>query len=169
MTRGALLVIVLSALGACGDPVHDNEVNALGPEKNGIPPGPRHRAGQPCLVCHDGTGPGSPTFTVAGTVYAVKGEDAPYEGATVHLTDANGGTHDATTNDVGNFYITQDEWTPQAPIHVEITAGDVTATMSTHIGRDGSCASCHYDPPGPASPGRVYLVVDSTDLPGGGS
>jgi hypothetical protein len=156
----------LLTFGACADPVHDNRVDALGPEQDGIRPGPRHRAGQPCLACHDGSGPGSPKMSLGGTIYAVKGESAPMVGVNVHFVDARGATWDATTNDVGNFYVQFDDWAPFAPIHVSISLGDTEVKMDTHIGRDGSCASCHFDPPGPSSAGRVYFALDAEDLPG---
>ena len=43
--------------------------------------------------------------------------------------------------------------------------------MFTHIGRDGSCATCHSDPPGGDLVGHVYLAPgDEPDggFPGGG-
>src|SRR5207249_3431097 len=46
---------LLAALGgaiACGDPVHDDAVAALGPEAPGVRPGPTPRPGQPGLTCH---------------------------------------------------------------------------------------------------------------------
>ena len=57
---------------ATSNPVHDNEVAALGPEDPSVPPGPDHRPGQPCLVCHGGSGPASAQFAVGGTVYAAQ-------------------------------------------------------------------------------------------------
>jgi hypothetical protein len=38
--------------------------------------------------------------------------------------------------------------------------------MYTHIGRDGSCATCHSDPPGGDLVGHVYLAPG--DEPDGG-
>jgi hypothetical protein len=43
--------------------------------------------------------------------------------------------------------------------HYRITQGDVSVTMHSHIGGNGSCAGCHADPAGPASPGHVYLTM----------
>ncbi len=66
MSRAPALLVAVAVLatlavgGACGgDPVHDEEVAALGPEPGGGAPGPEHRPGQPCLVCHGGSGPAS--------------------------------------------------------------------------------------------------------------
>jgi hypothetical protein len=187
LTVAATLPIVFAALGsACADPVHEAEVSALGPEAPGVPRGPTHRAGQPCLTCHGGLGPGDPTFVTAGTIYvAAYGSDAgagALNGGTVTMTDSTGSTYVATTNAVGNFYVTGDEWNPVFPIGGQpgdagggpraivigpapaCTAGTTTPLcpaehMLTAIGRGGvyaSCAYCHFDPPGPSSPGHIY-------------
>jgi hypothetical protein len=143
------------AAAAC-NPVHDRAVAALGDEKPGVSPGPDHRPGQPCLVCHGGSGPG-PDFTMGGTVFEKKGEDTPAPGVIVHITSNNGETHDSRTNSVGNFYFSSQEFIPTYPIVVSISRDGVTQKHTTHIGRDGSCAGCHVDPEGPGSPGRVWL------------
>jgi hypothetical protein len=161
------LVVAACAAGACGDPVHSDAVDALGPEAPGEGPGPTHRHGQPCLVCHGGSGPGSPEFSIAGTVYLVKGAETPLNGGTVKLTDSAGVSHGIATNEVGNFYIEAKAWRPVMPVKVAVTLGDRTAEMTTHIGRDGSCASCHYEPASRASVGHVYLASDPSDLPAG--
>jgi hypothetical protein len=153
---------------SCDDPTHDNQVAALGPETGG--PGALHRRGQPCLICHGGSGPATSAFAIGGTLYAVKGQDAPFQGADVQLTDAKGAVKHATTNEAGNFFISQDDYAPVYPLTVQLTYGSSDPsqfpTMGTHIGRDGSCAGCHFEPRGPDSPGKVYLVVDPADLPG---
>ena len=45
-----------SALAACVDESHELQVQALGAEVPGVPMGPLHRPGQPCLVCHGDQG-----------------------------------------------------------------------------------------------------------------
>jgi hypothetical protein len=159
-----LLALAFATVLACDDPVHDAEVDALGPE-NGTP-GPKHRPGQPCLTCHGGSGPGSAHYAIAGTVYTSKLDLQPLSGCDVELTDSRGETKHAISNDAGNFYLTSDEWQPIAPIHVKLTYLQITAEMGTHIGRDGSCADCHFDPQSAGSPGHVFLVADT--LPGAG-
>jgi hypothetical protein len=155
----ALLVIAASA-GAC-DPVHDDAKAALGGEAPGVRPGPLHRAGQPCLVCHDGAAGDPPAFSVAGTVFLDANDTTPVAGAAVILGGADGVTSPAsTTNAAGNFYLTPDEYAPRYPFSVNsITVGDVAIAMHSHIGGNGSCAGCHVDPPGPDSPGHVYFNV----------
>lgn len=175
------MTVIVAALGACGDPTHDDAVTALGPEAPGVRPGPDHRPGQPCLTCHGGSGPGGAQFSIGGTAYAMQGSSSPLQGATVQLTDSRNSTHTTMTNTVGNFYILLSDWAPVAPIG-GVTEGDgglnkdhaiqvcqgpcnpndtseAQAYMVTHIGRDGSCADCHYNPPGPLTPGAIYLLA----------
>ncbi|MFT3764555.1 MAG: hypothetical protein QM820_03415 [Minicystis sp.] len=168
----AALLGLLAALGAgCADPTLDAAIAALPAEEASIRPGPMHRAGQPCTLCHSDAGGRRPAFAVAGTLYQKVDSDIPIEGATIHLTDATGATYDVTSNCAGNFYVEEQKWLPTFPLFVEITYSDGTsgggasgttyqATMKTKIGRDTACASCHTDPPGPTSPGRVFLTSD---------
>jgi hypothetical protein len=169
LVSGIALVGALAAIAACDeDPVHDNEVTALGPEAPGVPPGPTHRPGQPCLVCHGGSGPATVEFAVAGTIYqAQSGEVVPQNGATITVVDTNGSQATATTNSAGNFWVIESDWTPTFPVHVEAVAyGNVSDSMFTHIGRDGSCATCHSDPPGGDLVGHIFLAPG--DEPDGG-
>jgi hypothetical protein len=147
------------SLAACVDESHDLEVQALGGESPGVPRGPLHRPGQPCLVCHGEPGPASHKFVMAGTVYAVQGQSAPAPGVQVVIEDVNGNFYGISTNEAGNFYITTAEWSPTLPAQVQISKGTSSQQMLTHIGRDGSCADCHTPTPGPTSPGPVYLAL----------
>jgi hypothetical protein len=149
--------IAVAAVASC-DPVHSDAVSAQGGETPGVPPGPLHRPGQPCLVCHDGASGDPSAFSMAGTVFAGGNTLAPQVGATVTLQNADGTTVTATTNAAGNFYMTPDAYAPQYPVHVvSIAQGGASVTMHSHIGANGSCAGCHSDPPGPDSPGHVYF------------
>lgn len=163
----ASVASLASGLVACGDPVHDDAVSALGPEAPGERPGPTHRHGQPCLVCHGGSGPGKPEFSIGGTVYAVKGQPQTIEGATVHLVDSRNEKRDVNTNAAGNFYIEASAWVPVGPINVTVSLGAISIPMGTHIGRDGSCASCHAEPASTSTVGHVYVATSAADLPGG--
>lgn len=139
------LVLGLLFLASCFDPVHDDAVSSLGPERSGERPGPTHRSGQPCLTCHGGQGPGSPQFSIAGTVFTVRGGTEPASGATVTITDANNETHSFTTNRAGNFYVGEGAWSPTFPLSVAVDGQGVHAAMVSKVGRDGSCGSCHRD------------------------
>jgi hypothetical protein len=175
--RGSVLfaaALAAAVVASCSpDPTHDNAVSALGPEAGGVSPGPLHRPGQPCLVCHGGDGPGKPTFAMAGTVYQSLADTTPLSGAVVQAYDVNGVEHHATTNEAGNFYIESDSW-PAYPLHgINVTYQDVTADMTATVGRDGSCATCHFEGKGDAgrsqtTPGHVYLVEDPGSFPGAG-
>jgi hypothetical protein len=169
----ALVCASLALLGVVegcgGDPVHDNGVTALGPEDPAVPAGPTHRPGQPCLVCHGGSGPASTQFSVGGTVYNDPGK-VPASGATVTLIDAtpDAGSVSATTNSAGNFWVPQSQWAPTFPVHVlGVGYGSDTYTMTTHIGRDGSCARCHYDLPGGGAGGAAVGHIYSPAADGG--
>jgi len=154
-------VVALLALIACADPVHDAEVTALGPEDPGTPVGESHRPGQPCLVCHGDLGPAHTRFAVGGTVYQ-SDKTTPASGVLVTLNDAAQNQLQATTNDAGNFFILYSQWHPVFPI-TPITLGsdpqNPLGNMVTHIGRDGSCASCHFgSESSTSSPGPIFVT-----------
>jgi hypothetical protein len=166
MTLVALLASI--AAGCSLDPVNDEARADLGPETPGVARGPLHRPGQPCLACHDGS-TAHPAMTVAGTVNAVLGSAAPLAGVSVALTDVTGMTVTAMTNAAGNFYLEPATWRPTFPLHVAISFGGYSSTMSTIIGRDGSCATCHTDPASRISAGPVFLAPVPALLPDGGA
>jgi hypothetical protein len=159
----ALLLIVL-ATAACTDPVRQQAIAALGGEAPGVEPGPLHRPGQPCLVCHDGGEVSS--FSVAGTVYARAGGTMPVAKVTVELLDADARLWKAVTNCAGNFFVRPDQFQPRYPLWVTLAVGEERLDMESPVFRDGSCASCHGDPKGPASAGHAYFLLDENpDLP----
>ncbi|HEY8075053.1 MAG TPA: hypothetical protein VIF62_13110 [Labilithrix sp.] len=180
------LCLSLVALAACSDPEHDTQVDALGPEPSSPGPGPTHRPGQPCLTCHGGDGPAKAQFAVAGTIFQTADRGAsPLSGGNVILYDSTTDNtddqtpHTSGTNAAGNFYFDAASWSPIFPLH-DITLdypgiSPPRPKMHTRVGRDGSCATCHFDPPDPSAlaapntPGHVYLVLEAGDLPGGGS
>ncbi len=169
MVKRLALAAFVPMLVTCSlDPVHEEAVADLGGEVPGTPPGPLHRAGQPCLVCHDGS-VASPAMSVAGTINDVLGSASPLAGASVVLTAEDGSTFTATTNSAGNFYVEPSSWQPVYPLRVAVEFGGFTAVMTTIIGRDGSCASCHADPVSRISAGRVYLAPSAAFLPDGGA
>jgi hypothetical protein len=148
----AIVVVLSGASSSCIDPVHSDDVSALGPEEQGVREGPTHRPGQPCRACHGGQGPGKPEFTIAGTVYLSRGSGLPAVGTTVEISDSTNSMVLKTlvTNEVGNFYISTDDWKPGPtfPLFIRLRDGraDVAGVkeMQTPIGRNGGCAFCHY-------------------------
>jgi hypothetical protein len=161
----AVLLLGCTAI-ACGDPVHDEAVAALGGETPGIPAGPLHRPGQPCVTCHGGMGPAESEFSIAGTVYLLSREDRPAVGAAIEIQDVTGTIFRGPANEAGNFYISSDDWTPNYPLRAKATFGNTTKQMLTHISLHGSCADCHYNPPGQNSPGHIFLATNASDLAG---
>lgn len=151
-------VLLLGTVGACLDPVHSDAVDGLGGETNGEGPGQFHRAGQPCLTCHGGHGPGEPTFSVAGTIYATRTGTEPLSGAQVTLVDAAGEKRVVQTNRVGNFYIQQNQWNPKFPLYVRLDSNGKKKLMQTPIGSEGSCSFCHNGPRPGGAPSRMPPV-----------
>jgi hypothetical protein len=157
----ALLTLALLGplLGACGDPVRERAVDELGPETPGVPEGPLHRPGQPCLLCHSDAGGESP-FSLAGTVYLDAATATPIDGVEVHIVDSSGNKFSTVTNCAGNFIAWPADYSPDFPCWVSLRSGNVYREMSSAIYRDGSCAGCHRDPRGPSSAGHVFLIDD---------
>jgi hypothetical protein len=159
-----LVPLLLALPVGCADPVREQAVAALGGEDPGVEPGPLHRPGQPCLVCHDAAGPS--VFSLAGTVYARPEGRVPVAKVTVELIDADGQAFKAVTNCAGNFLVRPEDYTPRYPLWVTLAVGDQKIDMESPVFRDGSCASCHGDPKGPASAGHAYFLLDENpDLP----
>ncbi len=147
-----VMACVMVVTDAC-DPVRSNAVAALGGEAPGVPHGPLHRPGQPCLLCHG-------NFSVAGTVFVDPLNRDPAVGVTVNLTDSQGHVFSDTTNAAGNFFITPEQFAPVYPMKVALQYNGMTVNMTANVGRDGACAMCHSDPVSPSSPGHVYTPAD---------
>lgn len=161
-TSTAAALPALAAAGAtigtgCNDATHDMQVAVLGGEAPGVPQGPLHRPGQPCLVCHGGAGPASMQFSTGGTVYTSNTSQTPASGVTITVEDINGSVGTTQSNSAGNFYIPSGTWSPTYPTLPSVTLGMTTQSMTSHVGRDGSCAHCHSDPAGPTSAGHIYV------------
>jgi hypothetical protein len=146
---------------ACGDPARDDAINALGPEAAFVAPGPLHRPGQPCILCHE-DGSRAPPFSVAGTVYDQAGSEAPAPNVTVYILDSANQVHSTTTNCAGNFYVLPSDYMPTYPFWVTLKGGDIRRDMDSPVYREGSCAGCHVGDAGPTTPGHVYLLDDPT-------
>jgi hypothetical protein len=158
ISSSALLMVIASMM-ACGDPVRDREIEALGPEAPGVPPGPLHRPGQPCVLCHSEAGVAEP-FLFAGTVYIDAHSLTPIDDVRVDFIDSVGSAFSTVTNCAGSFIVRRREYSAGGPIWVSMQRDEVLREMETPIYRDGSCAGCHDDPLGPASAGHVFLIDD---------
>lgn len=164
MSRAALTLALALLAGCLGSTPDEAEAEALGDTDHhyGGEPGPQHRPGQPCLLCHG--------FQLAGTVYRFADDRAGVQGARVHVMDGEGRSFTATTNSSGNFYVTRggeleedddgEVELPYAlayPLEVEIEHEGVARPMRSRIWREGSCAHCHGPEVGPDSAGRIVL------------
>src|SRR5204862_7633322 len=109
---------------------------------------------------------GASELSVAGTVYARAAASVPLNRVTVQMVDSDGRPFDATTNCAGNFFVRPSEFSPRYPLWVTLALGTQKIDMESPVYRDGSCASCHTDPKGPASAGHAYFLLDEDpDLP----
>jgi hypothetical protein len=133
-----------SVAGCRTDPAAQSIIDSLPPDST--PNGPLHRAGQPCLACHDKYG-GATELALAGTVYALDATQtkiAPVPNIRINIVDSNNANSRKTcTNAAGNFFITAESW-PDITYPLTPTAGGVP--MVSLVGRDGSCATCHKLP-----------------------
>lgn len=150
-----------AALGAggCSDPVQQEQVAALGPEAPEVPPGPLHRAGQPCLICH-GAGGDAPRFTAAGTVISTPELRQPAFGVQVRLIDAARRSYLAYTNCIGNFFIFPQEYEPVLPLWVSLSGYGAHIDMESPMHKDGDCGFCHGREKNPSSAGPIFLTED---------
>jgi hypothetical protein len=149
--------LLLLSLDACGDPVRDAAVANLGPEAPFVAPGPLHRPGQPCLLCHRDGGQAL-SFSIAGTVFLQASSDSPAANVPVYILDSAHKVFTTSTNCAGNFYVTPDQFSPTYPFWVTLRSGRLQRDMDSAVYRDGSCAGCHVGTAGPTTPGRVYLI-----------
>ena len=151
--------LLIASVAACADPVLDEAIDALGPETPGVPTGPLHRPGQPCVLCHSEAGD-APPFLLAGTVYVDAESLTPIDDVRVDFIDTFGNAFSTTTNCAGSFFVRPQEYPAASPIWVSLRRDEVLREMETPIYRDGSCAGCHADPVGTASAGHVFLIDD---------
>ena len=152
------------ALSACADPVYDDAIEKLGGEEPGVEPGPLHRPGQPCALCHSSRG-GESEFSLAGTVYVDAALQVPIEDVNVRVVDSQNRRFVARTNCAGNFFITPGEFAPDFPVWLGLDRGAIFRDMDTPVYREASCAGCHSDPKSLSSPGHVFLIEDLVEEP----
>jgi hypothetical protein len=158
MVPQGIVIAGLAAVIGCGDPVADAAVLALGGEAPDVPPGPRHRPGQPCLVCHGPSGAAKSAFSLAGTLYREKDKPEVLGHADITVTDATGRKVVARSNCAGNFYVDSAQFIPQAPFWISVSYLAETIDMESPVYREGSCAGCHREPAGALSAGAVFLI-----------
>lgn len=148
-------------LASCTDPVLDQQIAALGPEVG--EPGPDHRPGQPCVLCHSEFGTAEGVFTVAGTIYETQGAPQGAPNVEVLIRAADNSSFPVRTGPSGNFFIRKSQWDPPFPLIVHIYRDGVIKRMLSHIGREPSCSTCHFNPPdaGFAPDGRPLVHYKS--------
>lgn len=162
---------LLSVGSSCNlDPVHKNNVKALGEEQaEDYPPESEyHRPGEPCALCHSTRGPADTEFVLAGTVFW--GPDSyskRVDKAYVRILDGAKGRPCFVTNCNGNFYAKKGDFNFTYPMLVSVERtnnpghDESTLTirrMSSHIGREPSCAVCHIQGLRDyGSPGQIHL------------
>ena len=125
--------------------------------------GPLMLPGRDCNECH--------AFAIAGTVYssAGTGTEPGVEAVRISLTDANGKAFELISNEAGNFISSSNpsseaEALTEAnndelkfPVTASVTLKGVTKTMLAPV-TNGSCSSCHANPPAGGAPGRLFVV-----------
>jgi hypothetical protein len=119
---------------------------------------PLMRPGSNCMTCH-GVTTGAPTFLFAGTVYTSLHEPNDCTGlanAKVRVTDNDGISYDAVTNEVGNFYVYADGGVLATPYRATIFAPDGGIQGMVSPQEDHACNGCHNAVGSPNSaPGRL--------------
>jgi hypothetical protein len=151
---GAGIVAVACSFVSCSDPVRSQQIAALGGEDPAVPTGPLHRPGQPCVLCHSSGGPASGApFAVAGTIFETNAPDSMgATGVSVLFIDAASSQRSYDTNEAGNFFIPESEWSDLTfPFKVGLLTKDgKQVAMNSTVNREGSCNFCHR--PVPMSP-----------------
>jgi hypothetical protein len=155
-------VVFVAGMGSsCNlDPVHRAGVNNLGDEQDALypPESEYHRPGEPCALCHSSKGPADSEFVLAGTVFwGPDRYDRRVDQAYVRIGGPEKTTKCFVTNCNGNFYVRPDDYKNlKFPLLVSVervinpggTGPDDEKSirvrrMSSHIGREASCATCH--------------------------
>ena len=160
------------------DPVHQAGVDGLGPENPDLypPDSEFHRPGEPCALCHSNKGPADSVFALGGTIFWGPDDyNARVDNAYVRILDANKTRRCFVTNCNGNFYVKKEDFsriTFPLLVSVERTVKPgvdentlVIRRMSSHIGREASCATCHIQGLRDfASPGQIRLFNSEQEV-----
>lgn len=182
------VVAVASFGSSCNlDPVHRAGVNTLGEERDDLYPveSEYHRPGEPCALCHSSAGPADSTFVLAGTVFwGPERYDRRVDQAYVRFRGPDFTTKCFVTNCNGNFYVKAEEYKNlKFPLLVSVERvrqpgvderqleNGSFREMTSHIGREPSCATCHVlNLRDFASPGQIRMYnteaqVDAANPP----
>jgi hypothetical protein len=177
------VLLVASVGSSCNlDPVHRAGVNNLGDEQSNLYPveSEFHRPGEPCTLCHSDAGPADTVFVLGGTIFwGPDRYDRRVDQAYVRMTGPDHTTRCFVTNCNGNFYVTSDQYQNlKFPLLISVERTNLPGglgpndeksikrrAMTSHIGREGSCAECHilgirdY-----GSPGQIHLFDAEADV-----
>lgn len=136
--------VPLLALVACSNPVVDDAVARLGPERG--PENGEHRPGQPCVLCHSDVGPAKTHFSLGGTIFANADATRGAEGVEVRVATPDRELV-VVTNRAGNFWVPRGGQPLVFPLSVTIyKPGVARLPMTTLVRREPSCATCHFRP-----------------------
>jgi hypothetical protein len=183
------LALLLAAGTSCNlDPVHRTGVNNLGDEKGELypPESEFHRPGEPCALCHSPAGPASSEFVLAGTVFwGPDRYDRRVDQAYVRIGGPDRTKRCFVTNCNGNFFVKREDYANlKFPLLVSVErvnkpggsgpndeASIKVRRMSSHIGREPSCAGCHilglrdFGSPGQIRMFDTEAEVDAAKVP----
>ncbi len=155
-------VLLVGSMGSsCNlDPVHRAGVNNLGDEQPDLypPESAYHRPGEPCALCHSAAGPADLQFVLAGTIFwGPDRYDRRVDRAYVRIAGPGQTTKCFVTNCNGNFFARAEDYKKlEFPLLISVErvidpggpGPDAEKSirirrMSSHIGRESSCATCH--------------------------
>jgi hypothetical protein len=155
-------VLCVAGLGSsCNlDPVHRAGVNNLGSEQPDLypPESEYHRPGEPCALCHSKAGPADNEFILAGTIFwGPDRYDRRVDQAYVRIGGPDKTTKCFVTNCNGNFFVPPDDYKNlKFPLLISVERVQNPGgngpddeksikirRMTSHIGREPSCATCH--------------------------
>ena len=177
-------VCMVASIGSsCNlDPVHKAGVKNLGDEQSNLypPESEYHRPGEPCTLCHSEAGPADTVFAIGGTIFwGPDRYDRRVDQAYVRVAGPDHTTRCFVTNCNGNFYVTPDDYKNlKFPLLISVervnNPGGPGPTdeksirirrMSSHVGREGSCATCHIlGIRDFGSPGQIHLFDTESEV-----
>ncbi|MBX3189265.1 MAG: hypothetical protein KF819_19735 [Labilithrix sp.] len=189
-SRIGKLLMTLAGVGAVAgmgsscnlDPVHRAGVNSLGDEAEDLypPESEWHRPGEPCGLCHSSAGPADNTFVLAGTIFwGPDRYDRRVDQAYVRIAGPENTTKCFVTNCNGNFFVRPVEYQNlKFPLLVSVERVKNPGgrepdaeqpirirRMTSHIGREASCATCHIlNLRDFGSPGQIRLFDTESEV-----